>query len=341
MTEATTTEDTGTDLITIPHKTDVPAMFSKPGAIEGLVTAIEKQARAIVTDHTTAKGRKEIKTLASKVSRSKTLIDEVGKEENDERNRLNKAVNAQRNLAKERLDALRDEIKAPVVAWEDAEAERTRQHLIRLDEFDQGRVDAHSDTATIKGVIAHVEAIDVDETWEEHEADAKTAKAAALSKWQSDLAIAQAREDQAAELEALRAEKEQRDQEKAERAIADRKAADAAEAEARAQAAAQAQADAAREQARKDAEAAEERHKAELIEAAKREERAAQAERDRIAAEKQAEEDAANARAADKKHRQKIRSEVVADIAALKPANVEEIVDAMMSGEISHVEVKL
>ena len=70
----------GTEVITIPHKNDVPALFSKKDGIEKLVRQIEKQARAVVIDHSTAKGRKEVKSLAAKVSRSKTLIDDIRKD---------------------------------------------------------------------------------------------------------------------------------------------------------------------------------------------------------------------------------------------------------------------
>lgn len=339
MTDEATIE--ATDIITIPHKTDVPALFSQDDGIEKLVERIEKEARSFAIDISTAKGRKEVKSLAAKVSRSKTLIDEVGKEQNEERNRLNKEVNALRNMAKERLDALRDEIKAPVDKWERAEADRVRALEIRMDAFADHRATAHDDSATIQGVIDAITATEIDATWEEYESDAKAAKAVALVKYQGDLAVAKAREAQAAELEALRAEKEARDREDAERKEAEQKAAAEAEQKARIQALADAKAREAEDKAKADAEAAEKRHKEELAEAAKREERAAQAERDRIAAEAKAEEDAAAARAADKKHRQKIRAEIVKAITDAKPENWEELVDAMIVGEIPHVKVMI
>jgi len=339
MTDAATDEDTGTDLIQIPHKDEVPALFSTEGGIEGLIKSIEEAAEKTVIDISTAAGRKAAKSLAAKVSRSKTLIDEVGKELNEERNRLNKEVNAQRNTAKERLDALRDKIKEPVEAWEAEQAERKRQFLLRLDVFDLERATSNDDTATIKGIWGQINDTEIDDSWEEYEADAKSAKAAALVKYESDLAIAKVREEQAAELEALRAEKAERDaaevkrleqeriakdEQEREQRVAEREKAAAAEAEARAKA---------------DAEAAEQRH-AERLAAAKREaEEAAQKERDRIAAEQKAEEEAAAARAADKKHRQKIRTEIVNSITAAAPGNWEELVDMMIVGEIEHVKV--
>jgi colicin import membrane protein len=346
------TIDTAGELITIPHKTDVPALFAKPGGIEGLIQRIEKEARAVALDTSTDKGRTAVKSLAAKVSRSKTLIDEVGKEQNEEANKIIKANNALRKLAVERLDALRDEIKAPVLAWGAAEAERVRLHLVAMDAFDLDRVNGHSASAEIAGVIASIEAVEVGPSWEEYEADARAAKAAALVKFQADLGIAQALEAQAAELEALRVEKAKREAEDAARLAKEAAAkaeAERAEREAERIKAAAAQVEA---KAKADAEAAEARFKAAeeqaqrdkaqaLVEAERRATAAAQAERDRIAAEKRAEDEAAFKRAADKKHRQRIRSEIVEAITKAKPANWEELVDAMIAGEIPHVKVAM
>lgn len=359
-------EGTGAEIITIPHKASVPDLFKRKDGIANLVTEIEKQARSYVSDISTPKGRKDVKSLAAKVSRSKTLIDEVRKEQNEEAQNIIKGNNAIGKAATERLDALRDEIKKPVTEWEDKEAERVRQHLLRMDEFDQGRVDAHSDTATITGIIEHVKAVEVDASWEEYEADANTAKAAALAKWDADLSIAKAREDQAKELEELRALNAKREAEDAER---EKQAAIKAEeeakaetfkaeqeritAEARAKAEREAQeriaaAEAVAEAAKAEQEAAaaraaeqEQRHTERLAAAKLEAEQAAEAERAKQAKEKADEAEALAKRAADKKHRQKIRGEIVKAIAKLKPESVEEIVDAMMSGEIAHVEVKL
>lgn len=339
MTDAAT--DAGTEIITIPHKTDVPALFGKKDGIANLVDKIEKEALSIVIDHSTAKGRKEVKSLAAKVSRSKTLIDEVGKEENEERNRLNKEVNAIRNMAKDRLDALRDKIKKPVDDWEAAEAERVRQHMIRMDIFALERATGHDDSATIQGVIDTITAAEVDVSWEEYEADAKAARAAALVKYEADLGIAKAREAQEAELEALREEKVKRDQEAADRAIAEQKEKDEAEKKARAE---REKAEAVQAERIANAKAEERRrieHAEELAAAKRQVEEEVQAERDRIAAEKAAEEEAQAKRAADKKHLQKIRAEVVASIVAINAENYEEIVDAMLAGEIKHVIVQI
>ncbi|GGE30213.1 hypothetical protein GCM10011360_17840 [Primorskyibacter flagellatus] len=334
---------TTTDIIEIdiPHKTDVPALFETKDGVPNLVAKIEKQARSFAIDYTTEAGRKEAKSLAAKVSRSKTLIDEVGKEQNEERNRLNKEVNALRNLATSRLDALRDEIKAPVVEWEKKEAERVRLHMLAMDAFDLGRVSSNNSSIDIQGVINSIRDTKIDETWEEYEADAKAAKAEALVKFQADLGIARQREDQEKELEALRAEKAKREAEDAERA--EKEASEKAEQERKAEAERQSKeaAAAAEAKAKADAEAAERRHKEELAAAQRRADEAAAAERAQIEAEKKAEAEAEEKRRSDKLHRMQITTEIVVAMKALKPEGYEDIVDAMIDGKIPHVKVSL
>lgn len=359
MTEAAATEATSTDLTVMPQREDIPALFSTTDGIEKLVASIEKDVLSEVLDVSTPVGRKRIGKLARKVSSAKNTIDGVGKDQNDERNRQNKVVNVQRNLVTERLDVLRDTVKAPLQAWEAAEETRVRNHMLAMDAFDLGRVDSHSASDVIQSVMAEVTATEISDTWQEFEADARAAKAASLDKWMADLAIATKRETDEAELAELRqqaAKREQEDAERAKREQIERTEREAAEqaaeaaryteeraAQDRKAAEIKAAEDAARIKATAEAEAkaTEERHAAELAVAKAEADAAAQAERDRIAQAKADEDAAATARAADKQHRRKIRSEIVAALADLKSANYEEMVDAMMAGEIAHVRVMI
>lgn len=56
------------------HETWSDALMS-----DAVLLQIEKQARAIVPDVSTATGRKAIASVAAKVARSKTALDEMGK----------------------------------------------------------------------------------------------------------------------------------------------------------------------------------------------------------------------------------------------------------------------
>jgi len=102
---------------------------------EELINRIESEARSIVPDLTTDKGRKAVASTARKVSTSKVALDNMGKELVSEWKAKSKGVDAERKLIRDRLDALRDEIRQPLTDWEDAEklreqAEREAAELL-------------------------------------------------------------------------------------------------------------------------------------------------------------------------------------------------------------------
>lgn len=103
--------------------------------VEDILTRLEREVRAIPTDPTTEKGRKEIKSLAYKVSRSKTALDDLGKKVQAEAKAKVDAVNAGRRVIVARLDALRDEVRKPVDEYEAREAARVSEHRRRIAEI--------------------------------------------------------------------------------------------------------------------------------------------------------------------------------------------------------------
>jgi hypothetical protein len=107
----------------IPLSNPQPSALFVPGGLSQILAAIEQDARSIVLDVTTRKGREQIASVAAKVARSKTYLDGLGKDYVAELKRLPVQVDAERKAMRDRLDALRDEIRAPLTAWE-AEEER-------------------------------------------------------------------------------------------------------------------------------------------------------------------------------------------------------------------------
>ncbi|MDE4303587.1 hypothetical protein PXK30_09780 [Phaeobacter gallaeciensis] len=351
-TDAPEKEDTGsTDLIILPEKKNLAGFFHGTGGENGdqgilqLIDMIEAPLKGVTHDVSTAKGRKAAKSLARQVSSTKTALEDVRKDITKEwRDQIDK-VNAAGKIAVERLDALRDRIKGPAEEAEKQEAERVRQILLRMDAFDTNVLSAHDSSAELKAKIEQIEAIEVDSSFEEHEAEARVQKAAALDKYRSDLGIAEAREAQEAELEQLRREKAERDAKEAEeKAAKEREEQERAEKERREKEqreAAERAAKEAEEKAAREKAEAEERHRQEM-EAAKREaEEAAAAERQRIADEERAKAEAEAKRKADADHRAKITAEIVASITELQPAGWEPLIDAMIDGKIPHVKVCL
>lgn len=332
---------------------DLATYFAKPDALADLLSRIETEVRSHAPDLTTAKGRDAIKSLAAKVARSKTALDAAGKTLNEDHRAAINAVDAERRKVRDRLDALKLEARAPLTEWEEAEEARKARLTERLAALDAGRADAHCPRQQIADVLDEIKNTEIGEDWGEFREEARIARDRAVRDLTANLEIARQREAEQAELEQLR-------REKAEREEADRKRREAEEAEARRIAAEKSEADrqerierekaeaahrAAREaedRAAREAKEAEERHQRELAEAKAREERAAQAERDRIEAERRAEEEARAKREANKRHRAKIRGEIVEALSAMRgKATPEAIADALMAGEIPHTEVRI
>jgi hypothetical protein len=364
--------ETGTALA-LPSQTDLIGLFKGENALDPIIAKLEAAARAEALTHdlSTAKGRKALRSLANTVSSKKAELDRQGKALTEAQRKEIAAVNAGRKQAEDRLAALRDEIKKPVEDWDAAEEARVAQHKQALDRFDLNRADASSTSEQVRHILHDIENVSVGKEWDEFQPIAAAKHEQALNYYRGLLTAAEQREADAAELARLRAESEARakkDAEEAERREGDRLAAEKAEAdrieaeqaEARraeaekAEAARREQAErdraAAADQARKDAEAkaeadrkaAEERYANEIADARAREIAAAQRERDRIAEEQRQAAQARAKREADQAHRKRIRDDIATSMNGFTDeATAALIADAIMTGQIGHVEVRI
>lgn len=133
------------DLVVIEKK-NAMAVFTNNDQLDPLIEAIEKEARSLVPDVTTKKGRDAIASMAHKVARSKTYIDNAGKDLVAELKALPKQIDESRRVVRERLDALKDEVRRPLTEWE-ADQERIKaeeamnalhaEALVMNEEFDR------------------------------------------------------------------------------------------------------------------------------------------------------------------------------------------------------------
>lgn len=185
------------------------------GRIDPLLAEIEEKARSFVADVNTAKGRKEIASMAFAVARTKTALDDAGKNLVAERKKIISLVDVERKKIRDRLDALRDEVRRPLDEWEQAELDRVadleeRLAVISVPPFGNSR-DA-ADRISWLGAIA------IDDSWQERAADAAKAKDAALREWKAYQIVTAAAEQTAAEAEAkAKAEAERARREREER----------------------------------------------------------------------------------------------------------------------------
>jgi hypothetical protein len=222
-----TTAETTEILVRVPDG-GLPSLFDNPQSIDAVLAEIEATVKASAATVETRKGRDEIKSLAYKVSRSKTALDAAGKDlTEDARNRI-KAVDAERKRIRDRLDALRDEVRKPLDEWEEREAQRKAVLEHRLEALKCGHIDSRSEIALIEKAIAGVDETDP-ESFDELKDDAAFAKDITLNRLRNDLDTAKRRQAEQAELEQLRKEKAEREAREAE----ERRAREAKEAEER------------------------------------------------------------------------------------------------------------
>ncbi|WP_223950301.1 hypothetical protein [Aeromonas hydrophila] len=359
MTEQAKTDTAQTQLVVIEPTTAV-ALFTEGQGVDELLADIRQKASSLVPDVTTAKGRKEIASVAYAVAKTKTYLDGLGKELTDQYKEIPKRIDANRKVLRDTLDALKDEVRAPLTQYEAAEEARVGALKERMTAFaDAKQATAELPSTELEHYLQQIEAISIDDSWEEMTAQAGVAKDAAVLHLRTAIEKAKEREAQAAELERLRQEAAAREQEDRERRIAEQAAEQARreeedrqrlerEAAQHREQEAQRQAQAAREreeQARRDAEAAElARQQAEANAARLAEEaaaRAAEQERQRIEHEQRlkAEEDAR--RAADRAHCGRINSAILMDLMGL---GIEEekainLIKHIASNKIGHLTI--
>lgn len=265
-------------------------LFS-PGGSTDVLDRIRQEARAVAaeTDISTKQGRAGIASLAYKVARSKTALDEMGANLAADLKKKVGAIDAERRRVREELDALRDEVRKPLTDWEGAENKRVSGHeqaLVQINSLHKGMMDASS--AVIQALLVESLPRLADRDWQEFagRADREIAHVrGALTRARDDAA----ERERTAEAERIRkkeeAEQAQRERDDHLRAEATEKARLVAEAKAAREAAAAKDA-ADKEQRRV------EKERIAAVEAAKLAQRMVEeAEARRIAAERRAEND--------------------------------------------------
>ncbi|MEG9685797.1 hypothetical protein [Klebsiella michiganensis] len=313
------------DLVVIEKK-NAMAVFTNNDQLDPLIEAIEKEARSLVPDVTTKKGRDAIASMAHKVARSKTYIDNAGKDLVAELKALPKQIDESRRVVRERLDALKDEVRRPLTEWE-AEQER-----IKAEEAMLG---------------LHVEALAMNEDFDRQLA-ARIESDHEMALLMND-AFDREQANKAAEAERQRIAREEEIKRQAEEK-AKREAAEQAQREIDAAAAREREAILAKERAEREQREAAERAEREKQAAVEAERRKAQEEADRIRREAEQREQARLAeekrkadeqarREADVRHRKAVGTEIVKALLAntsLTRDQAIEVLTAVKDGRIPH-----
>ena len=324
------------DLVVIEKK-NAMAVFTNNDQLDPLIELIEKEARSLVPDVTTKKGRDAIASMAHKVARSKTYIDNAGKDLVAELKALPKQIDESRRVVRERLDALKDEVRRPLTEWE---AEQARIAAEKAAEEERQRIEAEQKAAleALKKQIEtdHEMALLMNDAFDREQAEKKAeaerqriAREEEIKRQAEEKAKREAEEKHRAEMEAsARREAE-------ERAAKERAERERIEAQQRAELE---QREAA-ERAEREKQAAVEAERRKAQEEADRIRREAeQREQARLAEEKRKADEQAR-READVKHRKAVGTEIVKALLAntsLTRDQAIEVLTAIKDGNIPH-----
>ena len=307
-----------------------PAIYGH-NTLSSFISAAREAVSGEVPDTSNRKGRERIASLAAQVSRSKTAVEKPGREYLKRIKELPKAIEAELREFVQQMDALRDEVRAPLDAWE-AEQARIQRELEEREASIEAAIkrlhlacvtqpEDNSETLTryLQALEDEYRATDYGNRADEAQVVYQTSR----ESLQAALARQQQYEAEQAELAELRRKQAEQEQKGREARIA-QEAADKAKREA--ELSAQAERDAAAQRER-DLELQAERAKRAELEA---QQRAEQAERDALAKaeqaaaaerQRQADEQAriereAKAREADKAHKKTINNEALAALVA-------------------------
>lgn len=328
-----------------------------PGGAQKIMAEVERRALEIESkiDGTTDAGRAELISLAYKIARTKTGLDELGKEHTAELAKAKGLVDADRRDIRDRCDALRDKVRKPVDDWEAAEKARVDDHVSSLDfllaceKFDMAE-------PTVGDVDARFLQIEAYRTrdWQEFAErggdligrirPALIAMRATIVKREADRAelerLRKADSDRQAAAEAERLAREQRERD-------ERIAAEAAERAKREAEEEKAQALARAERAEAEAKAAAGRAEEDSIraeqEAQRRQEAAVEAERKRVADAKAAEDAETMKRERNRAHRAEINNAAIRCLMAatdLTRDQAKDVVVAIASGKVVNVAIR-
>lgn len=349
------------------------AVYQDPASADAIIEKIRAEAAQAGNDISTEAGREKIRSMAYKIARSKTALDELGENLTESWRVQTKAVNEERKRVKQKMQELQDEVRKPLTDWENAEESRTDAHEEAITYIVEARDmnDPAILPADIQAVLETIKQHYNSREWEEFGVRATMEVKATVDFLEAAIQRRTKEINDAAELVRLRAAEEERQRKEREDQIA-QEAADKAkrEAEEQAQAEAKRVADEAAERERieregrekaeretkeaneraekaaADLKASEERAEADRVQAEadakRREEEAAQKVRDEQAAEDKRKKDDEAKREKDLAHKKKINNDVLADImqhCKLNEAQGKEVITALAKGLIRHTKI--
>jgi len=289
--------------------------------LDPLLEQIKREVSAFEPNLETVTGRKEVASMAHKVSKSKVVIDNLGKDLVADWRQKSKQVDAARKSARDFLDNLKEEVRKPLTEWEEEEKAR-----VEAEQLKQEIKLAH------ESAIAENDLFDRQRDIERKEAELakqeEERKAKELSEQQERERVE--REERLKKEAAEKAKREAEESAKREREELQRKEREAIEA---------------KERAEREKIAAEERSKLEKQQAIENEQRKAKEEAERVERERlekqRIEKEEAERKAANKRHQGNVNREAKESLVAAGFDNgmAKDIVVLIAQGKIKNVTI--
>lgn len=343
----------------------IVSAFQTENGTKSLFEKIATEARSVIFDMSVKKERDALKSFAYNLARTKTTVDNYGKEMVAEIKKQSGVIDADRKFWRDNMDLLQEEIRKPLTDFENAEKDRVAKHegaIEAIKNFANNNSLITANSSMIEGAIATLNDQVIDSSFEEYEEQAKLAKLETLETLRNALSETQSLEAERAELERLRQADIERQQKERDEKIA-REAADKARVEAEAKALAdrkraeQEKLEAEQREAhlkleKEQAELREQQLQQQAIEREKQAEidrqKAVEAERLRIEQEVKAKADAERKaeeqRKANVEHMRTINREAFSAIEGLSlgipEAQIKELITAIAKNQIPHISIK-
>lgn len=312
-----------------------PIALFKSGGTKELVDEIQRITNDFKPDLSSQSKRAEVASIANKVARSKTFLDEIGKTLVSDIKAQSRAIDAERKYMRDRLDEIKKKVRDPLTRWEEQDEARKQKHRDAISNMRELTIFQYGDTSKdVRAAIEKLKAIDIDDSWEEFQGEASEEKEECLKSLEEQLEKAINHEEQQAEIARLRKieeehritqEKQREQEEKAAQEKREKDAADKARREAE-------------EKARVDKENA-------LKQAEEEKEKAVKAERERVEHMRKQEELAAKKREENKRHKAKIHNEIKGAIQEIVNEGlmgddpIKDIVKAIAKGDVPHLTI--
>lgn len=202
--------DTENEIVVVPKESALVA-FTSPEGLDPFVEEVRKIVKDFDHDLSTGAGRKRTASLAAKVSRFKVRMDDMGKDLVADWKQKAKVVDDVRKRMRDDLDALRDEARAPLTAWEQAEEMRVADIKDRIEKIKGFQSRPMEDTSTTcKEDLAILDEMEIDDSFQEFKAEAIVSRDNAKAYLVQQIAKLEKEEADRAELARLKEEAEAR-----------------------------------------------------------------------------------------------------------------------------------